>query len=354
MAGLSSLILLLLITTPYISATDENTNNAEETEPEASPSAEDGAEETPSIEIDDNVHVLTDANFDSFISGKKIALVEFYAPWCGHCKQLAPHYGKAAKRLADSDPSIPLAKVDCTTEEKTASRFGIQGYPTLKIFRDGEAEDYEGPREEDGIVEHMLEKGDPNYKPPPDPVLTLTKDNFEEITNAEDIMLVEFYAPWCGHCKQLEPKLKAAAKQLQSSEPAIKIGKVDATVEKDLVSKYDVSGYPTMKIFRKGVASEYKGQRETNDIVDYMKRQAGDPSKLLSDVKAVKNFLAEGHQKDEPVIVAFVESAEDEQLKLYFEANNDLRDDYTFGHTFDAAAKKEVWNQGKLCGSVPS
>lgn len=42
----------------------------------------------------------------------------------------------------------------------------------------------------------MKEKSDPNYKPPPEAVITLTKDNFKEITEKEDIMLVEFYAPW--------------------------------------------------------------------------------------------------------------------------------------------------------------
>lgn len=81
------------------------------------------------------------------------------APWCGHCKRLAPEYAKAAGVLKRADPPVPLAKVDCTSEaggKDICSEFGVQGYPTLKIFKGGEfAQEYNGPREADGIVKYM-------------------------------------------------------------------------------------------------------------------------------------------------------------------------------------------------------
>ena len=63
------------------------------------------------FEQEDGVYVLTDANYDSFIENNPTALVEFYAPWCGHCKQLTPEYASAAQTLDKADPKVPLAKV---------------------------------------------------------------------------------------------------------------------------------------------------------------------------------------------------------------------------------------------------
>lgn len=73
-----------------------------------------------------------------------------YSNRCGHCKRLAPEYEKAAKELNKRTPPIPLAKVDATAESDLATRFGVTGYPTLKIFRKGKAYDYNGPRENFG------------------------------------------------------------------------------------------------------------------------------------------------------------------------------------------------------------
>ena len=74
---------------------------------------------------------------------------------------MKPFYHNAAKLLNDDDPkfkadkTIRLAKVDATVEQSLASRFEIDGYPTLKIFRNGQAYDYEGPRQ-DGEGERLL------------------------------------------------------------------------------------------------------------------------------------------------------------------------------------------------------
>ncbi len=80
----------------------------------------------------------------------------FYAPWCKHCKQLAPEYAGAAAELKDW--GITLAKVDGTREKELADQYGIGGWPGLKMFRKGRVYEYNGPRERDNIVTFMREQ----------------------------------------------------------------------------------------------------------------------------------------------------------------------------------------------------
>lgn len=114
----------------------------------------------------DDVLDLT-KNFESAIKDHDTILVKFFAPWCGHCKRLAPEYESAASKLKNNDPPVPLAKVDCTDDDgkSICSKYGVNGYPTLKVFKNGEfGFDYNGPRESEGIVKYMNSKVGPASK----------------------------------------------------------------------------------------------------------------------------------------------------------------------------------------------
>jgi len=93
---------------------------------------------------------LTTENFDSFLKENPKTLVKFFAPWCGHCKSLAPHYEEASDKLPEG---VRLAEVDATEETALGERFGIRGYPTLKWFDNGADSEYEGGRTTDQIVQ---------------------------------------------------------------------------------------------------------------------------------------------------------------------------------------------------------
>ncbi|URD80474.1 Thioredoxin [Musa troglodytarum] len=97
----------------------------------------------PTIDETDVV-VLTDGNFSDFLEKHRHVMVEFYAPWCGHCQALAPEYAAAATALRGED--AVLAKVDATEENELAQRFEVQGFPTVLFFVDGVHRDYPGQR----------------------------------------------------------------------------------------------------------------------------------------------------------------------------------------------------------------
>eukprot|EP00573_Skeletonema_grethae_P003356 CAMPEP_0201685734 /NCGR_PEP_ID=MMETSP0578-20130828/422_1 /ASSEMBLY_ACC=CAM_ASM_000663 /TAXON_ID=267565 /ORGANISM="Skeletonema grethea, Strain CCMP 1804" /LENGTH=229 /DNA_ID=CAMNT_0048169687 /DNA_START=56 /DNA_END=745 /DNA_ORIENTATION=+ len=84
--------------------------------------------------------------------------VKFFAPWCGHCKTLAPTWEDLSDRLQESDvPDVIIAKVDCTQEKEVCNRFNIKGFPSLKYFADRKMFSYKGARNIDALYDFVTE-----------------------------------------------------------------------------------------------------------------------------------------------------------------------------------------------------
>jgi protein disulfide-isomerase A6 len=247
---------------------------------------------------------LTKENFNELVlKSNEYWLIEFYAPWCGHCKNLAPEYEKAAKALKGI---VNIGAVDMTEHSSVGEPYRISGFPTLKFFGDNKKSpvDYDAGRTAKDIVSFVVKQADsiaqkrlsgkaetkkeepkkkqePKEEKPvetvePEPevvvdeadVIILTDKNFDATVLASDeLFYVEFYAPWCTHCTTLRPIWAEAASTLKGK---VKFGKVDSTVEKLITARYLINSFPSIKIFEPGNVTpiDYNGDRELSSFIE--------------------------------------------------------------------------------------
>ena len=128
-------------------------------------------------------------------------------------------------------------------------------------------------------------------------VLVLSADNFSATVDAPGAkVLVEFYAPWCGHCKKLAPEYEeaadlVAAQAIQDPTVVARLAKVDADEHTALADAHGVINYPTLKWFHRGRGTEYSGGRTAAQIAEWVARRGGEPLKPLPDEAAIAAFV---------------------------------------------------------------
>ncbi|KAG7832879.1 hypothetical protein KL943_004327 [Ogataea angusta] len=165
---------------------------------------------------------------------------------------------------------------------------------------------------------------------PDSAVVKLTAESFESFIKENPLVLAEFFAPWCGHCKRLGPEFSAAADKLVEKD--IKLAQIDCTQERDLCADYGIRGYPSLKVFRgNNSPSDYQGQREQDAIVSYMIKQALPPVSLLEDTADLLDALAE---LSEPMILQVLPpDSKSSGNETFHSLANRLRDEFRFVST---------------------
>jgi len=173
-------------------------------------------------------------------------------------------------------------------------------------------------------------------------VLVLTDDNFDGAVAENEYVLVEFYAPWCGHCKALAPEYAKAAGILAENESPIKLGKLDATENGATAEKFEVKGYPTLKFFKNGKPTEYGGGRTADTIVSWVEKKTGPPAKTLASLDEAKDFVA----GKSVAIIGFFDDETTDAAKAFLAVAGSL-DDFQFAISSAADVRAEYKVEGE-------
>ncbi|KAK7114397.1 hypothetical protein V1264_000461 [Littorina saxatilis] len=106
-------------------------------------------------------------------------------------------------------------------------------------------------------------------------------DGFLE-TRGNNMWLVEFYAPWCGHCKKLEPVFKEVYRHLRDTP--VRVGKIDATRYSDVAQHFQIRGFPTIKFIKGDQSFTHRGDRSKDAIIEFATRAQGPAVRRLSSI----------------------------------------------------------------------
>jgi protein disulfide-isomerase A6 len=257
------------------------------------------------------------------------SIVEFYAPWCGHCKNLQPHYEKVAQNLAGL---AHVAAVDCDEESNKpfCGQMGVKGFPTLKIVKPGKkpgkpiVEDYQGERTAKAIVDTVIDKI-------PNLVKRVDDKTLESwLAEANDTAKAILFSDK-GRTSAL---LKAIAIDFKGSISVAQIRNTDK--EKASLELFGISEFPTLLLLPGGKEAQgiiYDGELKKEAMVKFLSQAAvpnpdpapakiklpksKDSKKKASKAKEEFESTSKSHKKEEGSAAATEETVVEEFLPFF-------------------------------------
>ncbi|CEL06248.1 Putative PDI related protein A (PrpA) [Aspergillus calidoustus] len=246
---------------------------------------------SPVLQVDQKGYnkLIANSNYSS--------IVEFYAPWCGHCQNLKPAYEKAAKNL---DGLAKVAAVNCDDEANKpfCGQMGIQGFPTLKIVTPSKkpgkprVEDYQGPRTAKGIVDAVVDKI-PNH-----------------VKRATDKNLDEWLAEDEGSPKAILFTEKGTTSALIRSLAIEFLGSIKVAQirnkETDAVEKFGITDFPSLVLLPGNGQDSiiYHGELKKGPMVEFLSQAASpnpDPAPAPTKAKDKASKPSERPKPSEPI-----------------------------------------------------
>ncbi|KAF9102189.1 hypothetical protein BGX27_011131 [Mortierella sp. AM989] len=221
---------------------------------------------------------LSGTDFSSAIA-KGTTFVKFYSPQCGHCRVLAPTWEQLAvdHKGWEQTKDFKFAEVNCLVEGDTCDDNDVTGYPFLQLFHDGKPVHlYKGGRSIDDLSAFVKTMSDQYSSVQDDShdsnvnskgeVISLDSSNYESILKDGQAWMVEYFAPWCGHCKALAPIYEQVAMELKGK---VNVAKVDCPANEAICKSQKIRGYPTIMLHQYGQATEFKTSRNLEAMVQF-------------------------------------------------------------------------------------
>jgi len=208
-----------------------------------------------------DVVVVTDKNWKAEVVESGIpVLVKFYAPWCGHCKSLAPTWEKAATNLKGL---VKVVKVDCTTEQALCGRFDVKGYPTLKLFKDKAKTvvPYEQGREANQIIRWATDQI-------PNNVVSIKNEDGHKAFLAKSAELPHVLL--FSEKATVTPIYKALSATFQGQ---LVLGQVPSSL-KSVVETYSVDSFPKVLVLKGGETTFFSGSVSIGALKEFLSQFA--------------------------------------------------------------------------------
>ncbi|KAJ2733083.1 hypothetical protein IW152_003319 [Coemansia sp. BCRC 34962] len=267
---------------------------------------------------DANSVILNQRNFTE-TTKHGVWIVKHYSPVCHHCRQMAPDWIKMTDELAKqmAGNQILFGEVDCPANKKVCEENHVDGYPTVNLYVDGRYIEemtvrytYDtmkgyvlklpervkrgefvlpAPKDSLGLSDTSPGSSSSNNDVADDErsteeynlrgeVVTLTKENFADKTSLGP-WFVKFYAPWCTHCQHLAPIWTQLG---EASKGKVNIGKINCDEASALCAKYNVQGYPTLKLLWEGETTDFKGARDLDSLSTFVNNVMAQPNAVQS------------------------------------------------------------------------
>jgi len=263
------------------------------------------------FEKDGDVLSLGSDSFDAAVEQHDFLLVKFMAPWCGHCKSMAPEFKKAATELKSLDINVALGDVDATVHNDLAEKYGIEGFPTLKFFKKNadKAIEYGGGRTASEIVGWIKKKTGPSA------VNVNSAEDLAKLKDGNDVVVV-------GHFSTVSNSAKFMAAADSMDEISFGLANEEMAKELNLAD----NGVVILRTFDEPEVRYTSDDGELEDFINANSMALVTPFNEQNAPKIfggdIKNhlllFIGASDKKNEEIIAAFTESAKANKGKFLY------------------------------------